>query len=65
MKVKNEVYKSVKIDWDNIVFPLKEGSPISPGGIVTNDKRAIGLIPYTYKANLSWRRSMSLSAAMC
>ena len=50
MKVKNEVYKSVKIDWDNIVFPLKEGSPISPGGIVTNDKRAIGLIPYTYKA---------------
>lgn len=45
MRVSNEVYKSITIDWENITFPLKEGSPISPDGIVTNDKRAIGLIP--------------------
>ena len=47
MRVANEVYKEIKMDWDNITFPLKEGSPVSLDGVVSNDGDAIGLVPQT------------------
>ena len=47
MRVANEVYKEIKMDWDNITFPLKEGSPVSLNGVVSNDGDAIGLVPQT------------------
>ena len=47
MKVSNEVYKKLKIDWANITFPLKEGSPVSLAGVVANNGNAIGLVPQT------------------
>ena len=48
MRVSNGVYKPLKIDWANITFPLKEGSPVSLAGVVANNGNAIGLVPHIY-----------------
>ena len=50
MKVSNEVYKKVTIDWANVTLPLKEGSPVSMAGVVANNGNAIGLVPQNYLA---------------
>lgn len=49
MKLSNATYKVVKMDWDSITLPLKEGSPISAAGAVSNTEYAIGLAPTTIK----------------
>ena len=48
MRKDNCVYASVVIDWENITFPLVEGSPISSAGVVANNENAFGLVPVTY-----------------
>lgn len=50
MKVSNEVYKVVTIDWANVTLPLKEGSPVSLAGVVSNDEDAFGIVPQNYFA---------------
>ena len=49
MKVSNEVYKKVTIDWANVTLPLKEGSPVSSAGVVANSGSAFGIVPQAYK----------------
>ena len=48
MKVSNEVYKKVTIDWANVTLPLKEGSPVSSAGVVANSGSAFGIVPQAY-----------------
>ena len=50
MKVSNEVYKKVTIDWANVTLPLKEGSPVSSAGVVANSGSAFGIVPQNYFA---------------
>ena len=50
MKVSNEVYKKVTIDWANVALPLKEGSPVSSAGVVANSGSAFGIVPQNYFA---------------
>ena len=47
MKIANAVYKEIAINWDTISFPLKAGTPVSAAGLVSNDGKAIGLVPET------------------
>ena len=49
MKVRNEAYLELKMKWNTITFPLKAGTPISLGGVVANNERAVGIIPETIK----------------
>lgn len=49
MRLANGVYKSIKVDWDNVTLPLKEGTPVSECGVEVNNGDAIGLIPRTYE----------------
>lgn len=45
MRIYNGTYKQVNINWDSVTLPIKEGSPISAAGVVSNDEDAIGLCP--------------------
>lgn len=45
MRIYNATYQNVIIDWANVTLPIKEGSPISADGKVSNDSDAIGLCP--------------------
>lgn len=45
MRIDNGVYRSVKMDWENITLPLKAGTPINIDGEIANDDNAIGLVP--------------------
>lgn len=49
MKVENAVIKGIKMKWDGVTFPLKEGTPIDIGGNVANNGKAIGLVIRTVK----------------
>ncbi len=44
MRINNGVGRSVKIKWDGITLPLKEGTPINIGGNIANNGTAIGLV---------------------
>lgn len=48
MQINHGVYKGVKIKWDSITLPLKEGTPINIGGNIANNGTAIGLVPQNY-----------------
>lgn len=45
MRIYNATYQNVIIDWANATLPIREGSPISADGKVSNDSDAIGLCP--------------------
>lgn len=51
MKLSNEIYAKLKMDWDHIGFPLMEGTIVTKsGGVVTdNDKNVFGIVPTTIK----------------
>lgn len=48
MYIENGVYSELTIKWTEDMFPLREGTPMSLGGVVANDGGAVGLIVDTY-----------------
>ena len=47
MKIDNPIYRNIPIKWNTITLPLVAGTPINFGGTVSNDGKAIGIIPQT------------------
>lgn len=44
IRIENQVIDAVKMKWNSITFPLKAGTPISIGGTVANNEKAIGIV---------------------
>lgn len=44
MKIENADVKAITIRWDNVVYPLKAGTPVDEYGNISNGKGAVGLV---------------------
>ena len=44
MNALNTKFKSVRMNWDSITFPLLQGTPIGADGTIQDDEDAIGLV---------------------
>lgn len=49
LQINNGSTAAVKIKWDRITLPLKEGTPVNIGGNIANDGTAVGLVINTVR----------------